>query len=43
MRRVNVLLLDEQDAFVRKFKEQNKIKGLDEAINKVIEVAMNGK
>jgi len=36
MKRINILLLDEQEKFVEQYKKENQCGCLDEAINKII-------
>ncbi len=36
MRRVNIVLLDEQDNFVKYYQKENQCNCLDEALNKMI-------
>lgn len=38
MRRINVVLLDEQSEFLNKFKQQNKLSSNDKAINVIINI-----
>ncbi len=38
MRRINVLLLDEADQFVREFQQANGIRSLDETLNALFEL-----
>lgn len=41
MRKINVLLLDEQDYLLKDFQKKNNIRYLDEAINEIILVVKN--